>query len=160
MRMKKKSESELLSDEMRGEMETYGLYDTVKIGIYEEKEQCEKYLEDIVSKDIPRRITDIRRMRYGFAFRGGVINLYGKIKHKLTYIKGKDGKLKYGELYDLDAYFRKQDDPNRKDLKDMTFEEAYRYFDLMRGFIEEIGITKFEIEKLTLKERIKRAAVE
>jgi hypothetical protein len=94
-------------------------------------------------------------MYHGPAFVACIMNLYGKLKYKIKYIRGSDGKPTYKELYELDDYLFQ-----KKDLGKMTFAEANKYFDLMRAFIEDIGITRFEIDKLTLKERIHRAAVE
>lgn len=154
-----KTESQKIGEELAEEKETYGLYDKAKLDIYNKKEEGETYLEDINRKDIPSGRKEIPYMYYGPAFRACVMNLYGKLKYKIRYINNPDGKPKYAKLYELDDYQFQNTDPSKnKDLDKMTFAEANRYFDMMRSFIEDIGITRFEIEKLSVPEKILRDA--
>lgn len=150
-----KTESQKIGDELQEEKETYGLYDKAKLDIYNKKEKGEEYLEDINRKDIPAGRREIPFMYHGPAFRACILNLYGKLKHKIRYVRDANNEPVYKKLYELDDYMFQ-----KTKLDDMTFKEANIYFDLMRAFIEDIGITRFEIDKLTLKERIHRAAVE
>jgi hypothetical protein len=149
----KKTISESIGDELITEMETYGLYDKVKMDIYDEYKETKKHLKDINTKDIPVGRKEIAYQYYGPAFISAIIDLYIDLKPKVEYIRAKDGTLMFKDLYELDDYYFE-----RKNVKDITFLQAKTYFDLMSLMLEKLGIKKFEIEKVKPSERINRDA--
>lgn len=150
-----KTESQKIGDELAEEMETYGLYDKVKVDIYNEMMEASKHLKDINTKDIPVGRKEIPYMYHGSDFVATIINLYIMLKPKIEYVQTKEGETRYAKLFELDDYYF-----DRKDSGKMTFLQAKTYFDLERAFIERLGITRFEIAKLSLNEKIKRSAFE
>ncbi len=145
-----KTESERIGAELITERETYGLYDRVKIDTYEEWEEANDYLRDIEERDLPVDRNEIQYMYYGPKFVAKVRSLYRRLANKIPYIKGEDGTLMFKELYELDNLT----------LKDTTFKKAEKYFKLETTMLEKLGITKYEVEKLTLDEKVRREAFE
>jgi hypothetical protein len=146
-----KTESQKIGDELRNEMETYGLYDKVKMDIYTKMIQANDFLYDIIDRDLPEGKKEIQYMKNGSRFVASIITLYILVKPKMKYLQDK----KYKKLEDLDDYYF-----SRKNIAKMTFDDSKIYFDLLREFIEELGITRFEIEKLNLNEKVKRSGFE
>jgi hypothetical protein len=148
-----KTESQKIGDELAEEKETFALFDTVKIDIYEEWNKANEDLRDIEEKDLPEGKKEIPYQKYGPRFVSRIMSLYRRLKNKLGYINDKDGKPVFKKLYELDDYELKE-----KNTAKMTFLEAKEYFDIMTTMIEKLGITRFEFEKLDSKEKIMRDA--
>jgi len=142
------TETQKISNELSEEKETYGLYDLVKKDIYLKMKEALDKLNDINTKDIPAGAKEIPYMKYGSDFVAAIIDLWVLLGPKLEYVTDKIKKI--SELEDY--YFQR----NGKSPANMTFSEAKEYFYLERVFIEKLGITKFEIDKVDVAERVKR----
>jgi hypothetical protein len=149
----KKTESERIGDELREEKETYALFDTVKIDIYNEWKKANENLRDIEEKDLPSGLKEIPYQYYGPRFVSRIMSLYRSLKNKVEYINDKNGQPVFKKLYELDEYELKE-----KNTAEMTFKEAKEYFDVMTRMLEKLGVTRFEFEKLDSKEKIMRDA--
>jgi hypothetical protein len=144
-----KTESQKIGDELRNEMETYGLYDKAKLDIYNKMIQANDFLYDIIDRDLPEGKKQIVQMKNGSRFVASIMTLYILVKPKMKYLKD----VKYKPLGELNDYYF-----GKSQIDKMTFTDAKIYFDLLREFIEEIGITRFEIEKLSPVEKLNREA--
>jgi uncharacterized protein YkuJ len=145
------TETQKISNELSEEKETYGLYDLVKKDIYLKMINALGKLNDINTKDIPAGAKEIPYMKYGSDFVAAIIDLWVLLGPKLEYIT--DERLK--KISELEDYYFQR---NGKSPANMTFSEAKEYFWLQRLFIEKLGITRFEFEKLEPAERILREA--
>jgi hypothetical protein len=143
--------SQAIGNELSEEKETYGLYDLVKKDIYLQMMKALKKLNDINTKDIPAGMKEISYMKHGPGFISSVIDLYVMLGPKLEYVREE----KYKKMLELEDYYLQR---NGRNPATMTFLQAKEYFWLERAFIEKLGITKFEIDKLEVAERVKRDA--
>jgi hypothetical protein len=145
------TESEKLTEELKAERRSYGLYDVVKQRIWHEYLRAEEHLFDIIDRDLPEGRTEIPYMTRGSRLVASVLTLYLLIKPKIGYIADE----KYKKLYELDDYYL-----GRKKIGEMTFLEAREYLDLLREFLETLGITAFEIAKLSGADEVIKDAIE
>ncbi|QLJ53503.1 MAG: hypothetical protein Sv326_1328 (plasmid) [Candidatus Fermentimicrarchaeum limneticum] len=144
-----KTESQKIGDELAEEMETYGLYDKIKMDIYEVFKNANDNLADINRKDLPVGRREIQFQYYGPRFVSNVMKLYIYLVDKIDYVKDTECK----KLTDLQGYY-----DGKKDLGKMSFKDAKYYFLLERRMLEKLGIFRFEVEKLESKEKIMRDA--
>lgn len=113
--------------------------------------QAMNFLYEIMDRDIPEGRKNLANMKKGTRFVASIISLYLLVKPKLKYVPDK----KYDKLKELDDYYF-----GRKDLTTMTFLEARVYLDLLRDFIEALGITAFEVERLSGSQTVVKEMVE
>jgi hypothetical protein len=102
---------------------------------------------------LPEGKKEIPYQKYGPRFVSRIMSLYRRLKNKIGYIKGEGGEPMFKKLYELDEYELKG-----KNTAKMTFLQAKEYFDMMTAMLEKLGITKFEIERLSVSERVNRDA--
>ena len=149
-----KTDSQKIGEELGEERETFGLYDLAKLDYYKKVERG----FDLIY-DIDQDIGNGQDPKYLPDFLSLVVCLYRDLKPKIKYVKNKDGTTKYSSLYELQPWWEKDEKTGKlKSITELKYDDAVVYLGMMRDLIEDLGITRFEIEKLSLDERIHRDA--